>query len=206
VQFVYDTNNGGTSGVACIWQIDLLVPNAGGYNPTGCINVNSQSVLCCIEGLELPGLLVMAVSDLGGSAVAAVQPDLYGLENADNWDAASGSILGVGRSQAVFASGTEEQIAVDASSCISDGGFIAFPLVCQMKGFTGSGPPLKPNAFSAWPLFGGTAETNNLQPVIGNPPKHLPKLSWSHAGHVATVIVTETKSGHCVSGSPPLCR
>ena len=206
VQFVYDTNNGGTSGAACIWQIDLLIANHGGYNPTGCININTGSVLCCIEGLELPGFLVMAVDDLGGSAVAAVQPDLYGLEGGDNWNSASGSILGVSFSQAVFGAGTEQQITINASSCVRDGGFITFPFICQSKGVIGAGPALKPNAFSTWPLFGGTAETNNLQPVIGNPPKHLPKLAWSHAGHVATVIVTETKSGHCVSGSPPLCR
>ncbi len=205
VQFVYDTSNGGTSGDACIWQIDLLIPDHNGYDATGCVNINSGSVLCCIEGLELPGLLVMAVSDLGGSAVAAVQPDIYGLEDGDNWNLAAGSILGVSFSQAVFASGTEEQIALNASSCESFGGFITFPLPCGTQGLTGAGPPLKPDAFSTWPLFGGTAETNNLQPVIGSPPKHLPKLSWSHGGHVATVIVTETRSGHCVHGSPPRC-
>jgi hypothetical protein len=206
VQFVYDTSNGGTSGNACIWQIDLLTPDHNGYNATGCVNINTGSVLCCVEGLELPGLLVMAVSDLGGSAVAAVQPDLYGLEDGDNWNLAAGSILGLSFSQAVFAPGSEEQIALNASSCESFGGFITFPLPCGAQGLTGAGPPLKPDAFSTWPLFGGTAETNNLEPVTGSPAKHLPKLSWSHGGHVATVIVTETRSGHCVHGSPPLCR
>jgi len=205
VQFVYDTSNGGTSGDACIWQIDLLIPGHNGYDATGCVNINSGSVLCCIEGLELPGLLAMAVTDIGGSAVAAVQPDIYGLEDGDNWNLAAGSILGVSYSQAVFASGTEEQIALNASSCESFGGFITFPLPCGAQGLTGAGPPLKPDAFSTWPLAGGTAETNNLEPVIGNPPKHLPELSWSHGGHVATVIVTETRSGHCVHGSPPRC-
>jgi hypothetical protein len=103
----------------------------------------------------------------------------------------------------VFASGTEEQIALDASSCVSYGGFLTFPVACQVQGRPGAGPPLKPNAFSTWPNV--TAETNNLLPVIGNPPKHVPKLSWSHGGHVATVIVTETRSGHCLAGSAPLC-
>ncbi len=212
VQFVYQTTNGGTSGVACIWQIDLTLPNHQGYDPTGCASggdlgssdVNSGSPLCCIEGFELPGMLAMAVSDLGGSAVAAVWPDLNGLETGDNWNQASGSILGVGGgSRAVFASGTEEQITLNASSCVSYGGFLTFPVACQVHGFPGAGPRLKPDAFSSWPNV--TAETNNLLPVIGNPPKHLPKLTWRNGGHVARVIVTETRSGHCLSGSAPLC-
>ena len=212
VQFVYQTTNGGTSGVACIWQIDLTLPNQQGYNATGCASsgdlgnsdVNSGSPLCCVQGFELPGMLAMAVSDLGGSALAAVWPDLNGLEAGDNWNQASGSILGVGKgSRAVFASGTEEQITLDASSCVTYGGFLTFPVVCQVQGFPGAGPPLKPNAFSIWPNV--TAEKNNLLPVIGTPPTHLPKLSWRDGGHVARVSVTETRSGHCLSGSPPLC-
>ena len=102
VQFVYQTTNGGTSGVACIWQIDLTLPNQQGYNATGCASsgdlgntdVNSGSPLCCVQGFELPGMLAMAGSDLGGSALAAVWPDLNGLEAGDNWNQASGSILG----------------------------------------------------------------------------------------------------------------
>jgi hypothetical protein len=212
VQFVYQTTSGGTSGVACIWQIDLTLPNKKGYDPTGCASggdlgssdVNSGSPLCCIEGFELPGLLAMAVSDVGGSALAAVWPDLNGLEAGDNWSQASGSILGVGGgSRAVFASGTEEQMTLNASSCDSYGGFLTFAVSCDARGYAGAGPPLKPDAFSSWPNV--TAETNNLLPVIGNPPKHLPKLSWSHGGHVARVSVTETRTGHCISGSPPLC-
>jgi hypothetical protein len=212
VQFVYQTTNGGTSGVACIWQIDLTLPNQQGYDPTGCASggdlgssdVNSGSPMCCIEGFELPGMLAMAVSDVAGSALAAVWPDLNGLEAGENWNQASGSILGVGGgSRAVFASGTEEQITVNASSCVSYGGFLTFPVGCQVQGFPGAGPPLKPNAFSSWPNV--TAETNNLLPVIGNAPKHLPKLTWRHGGHEARVIVTETRSGHCLSGSAPLC-
>jgi hypothetical protein len=211
-QFVYQTTNGGTSGVACIWQIDLTLPNHQGYSPTGCASggdlgssdVNSGASMCCVEGFELPGMLAMAVSDVAGSALAAVWPDLNGLGNGDNWNQASGSILGVGGgSRAVFASGSEEQITLDASSCVTYGGFLTFPVVCQVQGFPGAGPPLKPNAFSVWPTV--TAEKNNLLPVIGNPPKHLPKLTWTHGGYVAHMTVTETRSGHCLSGSGPLC-
>ena len=212
VQFVYQTTSGGTSGVACIWQIDLTLPNQQGYSPTGCASggdlgssdVNSGSPMCCVEGFELPGILAMAVSDVAGSALAAVWPDLNGLQTGDNWNQASGSILGVGGgSRAVFASGTEEQITLNASSCVSYGGFLTFPVACQVQGFPGAGPPLKPNAFSSWPNV--TAETNNLLPVIGSPPKHLPKLNWKDGGHVARVTATETRSGHCLSGSAPLC-
>jgi hypothetical protein len=213
VQFVYQTISAGASGVACIWQIDLTLPNNQGYSPTGCASgadlgssdVNSASPLCCVQGYELPGLLVMAVSDVGGSAVAAVWPDLNGLTVGDHWNQASGSILGVGGgSKAVFASGSEEQITLDASSCAADGGFLAVPIPCQLQGFAGAGPPLKPDAFAAWPNV--TAETNNLLPVIGSAPAHLPKLTWKDGGHVARVSVTETRSGHCIKGSPPLCR
>ena len=212
VQFVYQTINGGTSGVACIWQIDLTLPNNQGYDPTGCASggdlgssdVNSGSPMCCVEGFELPGILAMAVSDVAGSALAAVWPDLNGLQVGDNWNQASGSMLGVGGgSRAVFATGTEEHITLNASSCVSYGGFLTFPVACQVQGFPGAGPPLKPHAFSAWPNV--TAESNNLRPVTGNPPKHVPKLTWRDGGHVARVSVTETRSGHCLSGSPPLC-
>ncbi len=212
VQFVYQTTDGGTSGVACIWQIDLTLPNFQGYSPTGCASsgdlgssdVNSGAPMCCVEGFELPGMLAMAVSDVAGDALAAVWPDLNGLEVGENWNQASGSMLGVGGgSRAVFVPGTEEQITLDASSCVTYGGFLTFPVVCQVQGFPGAGPPLKPNAFSSWPNV--TKETNNLLPVIGTPPKHLPKLGWRHGGHVARVSVTETRSGHCTAGSPPLC-
>jgi hypothetical protein len=211
VQFVYQTTNGGTSGVACIWQIDLTLPNHQGYNPTGCASggdvgssdVNSGSPLCCVEGFELPGMLAMAVSDVGGSALAAVWPDLNGLEAGDNWNQASGSILGIGGgSRAVFAAGTEEQITLGASSCVTYGGFLTLPGPCQLQGSPGAGR-LQPDAFSIWPNV--TAEKNNLLPVIGTPPKHLPKLTWRHGGYAARVSVTETRSGHCVSGSAPLC-
>jgi hypothetical protein len=85
VQFVYQTTNGGTSGIACVWQIDLTIPKFGGYNPTGCAggtspNVTTQRAVCCIEGFELPGLLGMVVAaPSDGTALAAVWPDLYGL-------------------------------------------------------------------------------------------------------------------------------
>ena len=69
-------------------------------------------------------MLVMGVADVGGSAVASVQPDLYGLLDGHNWVDASGSILGESLSQANFAAGTEEHITVDASSCINYGGFL----------------------------------------------------------------------------------
>jgi hypothetical protein len=212
VQFVYQTISGGTSGVACIWQIDLTLPNHQGYDPTGCASngdvgssdVNSGAPLCCIEGFELPGMLAMAVSDVAGSAVAAVWPDLNGLGVGDNWNQASGSILGVGSgSRAVFAGGSEEQISVDASSCVAYGGFLTLPVACLAHTVEGAGPPLEPDAFSIWPDI--TQETNNLTPVIGTPPKHLPKRSWRYGGHVARVVVVETRSGHCVSGSGPLC-
>jgi hypothetical protein len=100
----------------------------------------------------------------------------------------------------VFDSITEEFIAVDASSCVSYGGFLMFPQRRLVKGF---GRPLKPNAFSTWSTV--TAEANNLQPVIGNPPKHLAQLVWSSGGYVAQIAVTETPGGHCLYGSPPYC-
>ncbi len=114
----------------------------------------------------------------------------------------SGSILGVGKgSEAVFSS-TEEYIGDEVSSCPNDAGFIAFSVFCSSKRIK----PLGYVGYSAGPLTNNykTVETNNLTPVIGSPPTHLPGLAY-FGPYVAQVVYVASTSGKCFTGSPPYC-
>ena len=153
------------------------------------------------------GTLETAVSLGGGAFLAVVATDEYDLE-AGHWRNATGTILGYGSgSRAVFAGNVvEATTTVVGSSCMA-----ADPLVLLL-GF----PPcttkqkLKPRGFTVYspgPFTGnsGTEESNNLVPVIGEPPGHLPSViypdSWAEE-----IQYTATTTGSCFTGSPPLCN
>jgi hypothetical protein len=73
-------------------------------------------------------------------------------------------VLGFGNgSQAVFSS-AEVQTIVDASSCLGEPGSATCPQAPTLKGHDSAS------------CSGITEETNNLLPVIGLPPAHLPPL------------------------------
>jgi hypothetical protein len=74
-----------------------------------------------------------------------------------------------------------EQAILDASTCEADqnntGAFYEYssPFKCSAFG----GPPFKPKASFVWQ--GVTAETNNLQPVTGNPFTNPGSIAWYSA-------------------------
>ena len=51
-----------------------------------------------------------------------------------------------------------------------------------------------------------TLETNNLIPVIGSPPAHLPKpILFFSSGYAAQIFYTATTTGKCWTGKAPTC-
>jgi hypothetical protein len=49
-----------------------------------------------------------------------------------------------------------------------------------------------------------TVESNNLVPVIGSPPAHLPALSYPNT-HTESMTYVASTTGGCFSGVPPTC-
>ena len=192
----------------CVWQI-LDVAGPGGTVPTG-----NYAPVCgqyaglefsLIEGFAQGGVLIaVAATGSGSPAFAVVALDTFGLGASDRWNNNSGSILGYGMgSEAVFGD-SEWVIAQQVSSCLSDGGMVRLLLGrC-------TGPKLKPHShvdhFPGLSIAGtGTQETNNLIPVTGSPPFHLPTLSYLDDGYVAAADYGATTTGSCWTGAPPTC-
>ena len=50
-----------------------------------------------------------------------------------------------------------------------------------------------------------TLETNNLIPVIGSPPTHLPKPLLYFGAYTAQIFYTATTTGKCWTGKAPTC-
>jgi hypothetical protein len=202
VQFT-DQTVSGTNGV-CVWQINIKTQN---YNDVHCNSVSLDAPAAMVEGWDWGGELGVAVAALGGSeGIAVVTSDDFGMGSKDRWNNNSGSILGVGKgSEAVFSS-TEEYIGDEVSSCPNDAGFIAFSVFCSSQ----SVKPLAYTGYSPGPMtqIGAkqyfTVETNNLAPVIGSPPKHLPPIEY-FGPYVAQTVYVASTSGKCLSGTPPYC-
>ncbi len=195
VQFTDQVN--GSAQAACITQVDRSTLN---YN-IQCANVSINPVQL-VEGWAFGGELGVAVASRSGSqAIALETTDEYGLEDDDRWNNSSGSILGLGKgSEAVFGDKTEESIAIEVGACLNDAGFIGFSVFCgpsKLNHATYTGyTPGKP--------AGQTLETNNLIPVIGQPPTDLPAEEY-FGNSVAQINEVATTSGDCLSGSPPYC-
>lgn len=198
VQFT-DQTESGTNGV-CVWQIVIPTQN---YNDVNCSNVSLDQPAALVEGWAWAGELGVAAGALDGSkGIAVIVPDRFALEQKDRWNNNSGSILGVGKgSEAVFSS-TEEYIGDEVSSCPNDVGFIGFSVFCSSKRIK----PLGYVGYSAGPMTNNykTVETNNLTPVIGSPPAHLPGLEY-FGPYVAQIVDVASTSGKCFAGSPPYC-
>lgn len=205
----------GTSNLVCIWQIDLASTTP--YAPTGCSDFIGGS-FAEIEGWVDGATLGVAVANpLGTSAIAGIQPDIYGLGSGDNWNYTQGSMLGYGGgSQAVFTN-TEMNFNLTASSCNDYGGFlIGLSTFCgptrlrpdaYLNDFTGS-VAVPPTAYT----FSATAESNNLKSVFGTPPGPLgkpagvyPPLNWfgpSAKDDSADLFYSATTTGACWTGPP----
>lgn len=186
------------SQAACVTQVVVSTQN---YN-IQCSSVNFNPV-ALVEGWVDGGTIGVAVATRSGStAVAVVTSDVYGLGSYDRWNNSSGSILGLGDgSEAVFGDRTEEAIGVEVGGCPDYAGFIKFSIACgpdKLNGVTYTGySPGKPAGVS-------TQETNNLVPVIGEPPTDLPAQEY-FGDTIAQISYTATMSGHCLAGVPPYC-
>jgi hypothetical protein len=201
VQFTYQVGAGERD--VCVWQVDIPQKN---YN-SSCVNAGTGTFVE-VEGLTAEGLLFAVGAAAGGSeAVAVVTSDEYGLSAGDRWSNTSGSILGTQNgSEAVFGDKTEESIQLEAGACINTSGLFAISGVSVFcgdpdklndvtyTGYTPGEPPAK------------TVETNNLVPVIGQPPAALPTQLWFGNTTVAEISYVATTSGKCLSGSPPYCQ
>jgi hypothetical protein len=127
---------------------------------------------------------------------AAVAPDRFGL--AGRWHNVSGSILGFGHgSQATFKTALVRTFVLASNCPVSLGG------PCPYE------PPLLGHVFNGYSPAdsdtGSTIETNNLIPVIGLPPAHLPSIFWIDLNR-AGIAYASTTTGTCPPGSlPPLC-
>jgi hypothetical protein len=199
VQFT-DQSGGGWDNI-CVWQVDVKTQK---YTPV-CLPIPiSVGPVIIVEGWGLGGLLNTIAQDLWGNTLGVVSVgDMYGLEKKGRWNNNSGSVLGYGNgSEAVFTK-TEEQIQVQATSCMDDAGFVAFSVSC-------SPTPVKPLAYAGYSpssmTYGiGTEESNNLKQVIGPLPAHEPALVYPNkfTGQVTYIAST---SGKCFSGTPPTCN
>ena len=202
VQFTDQTQAGSNN--VCVWQVDIITQS---YNPT-CSHILSGHRVTYVEGVAQAGTLTVAAASGSSWAVATVVADTFGLGVGHRWNNSSGSILGYGGgSEAVF-SRTEEAIGVEVSDCLNDAGFVGYSVFCN-------GPKLTSLAYvgySAGPMTQigtkvyNTVETNNLIPVTGNPPAHLPKpILYFSGGYTAQIFYTATTTGKCWTGTAPTC-
>jgi hypothetical protein len=199
VQFT-DQSGGGIANT-CVWQVDVVTQR---YTPA-CLPwpTSITGRVTQVEGFALSGLLGTIVQTAkAGVLLSAIVPDMYHLGKGGRWNNNSGSVLGYGNgSEAVFTK-TEERIRISAASCLNATGPVAWTVPCTAN-------PVKPAGYvgySPGPLSYGmsTVESNNLVPVIGSPPAHLPGLSYPNTHTASTTYVAST-SGKCFSGTPPTC-
>ena len=200
VQFT-DQSGGGIANT-CVWQVKVSAPQV--YTPA-CLPwpTSITGRITLVEGFALDGDIGTIVQGTkSGVLLSAIVPDMYGLGKGGRWNNNSGSVLGYGNgSEAVFTK-TEERIGVSAASCLNATGPVAWTVPCTAN-------PVKPDGYVGYtpgPLSYGisTVESNNLVPVIGIPPAHLPALSYPNTHTASTTYVAST-SGKCFSGTPPTC-
>jgi hypothetical protein len=197
----FTDQSGGGIANTCVWQVDV---NTQAYTPA-CLpwptSITGRVTL--VEGFALSGLVGTIVQTAhAGILLSAIVPDMYGLGKSGRWNNNSGSVLGYGNgSEAVFTK-TEERIGVSAASCLNATGPVAWTVACTAN-------PVKPAGYVGYtpgPLSYGmsTVESNNLVPVIGSPPAHLPALSYPNT-HTASITYVASTTGKCFSGVAPTC-
>jgi len=178
----------------CIWQVDIPAETY----PTTCTTTSPVSVplaagdTASITGYIRAGGKLALVATVPGKpkAYSVVAKDKYGLGG--RWQNITGSLLGFAEgSQAKFSSAEIETFVV-AETCDGEPGSATCP----------QEPKLKGHAYSYY--NGNTEETNNLIPVIGSPPEHLPTLEELLLDE-ANIKYVSTTTGQCPSGTPPLC-
>jgi hypothetical protein len=179
----------------CIWQVKITPPQK---YPRTCATTSPLSVPLAAGDSGIVNGYTRAGGLLALSATVPGQPKVYGVVHKDEyglagrWQNATGSLLGYGESSEAKFSSAEIETFVVVETCQGEPGSATCP----------QEPKLKGHAYSFY--NGQTGETNNLIPVIGSPPEHLPTLEELLLDE-ANIKYVSTTTGSCPSGSPPLC-
>jgi len=197
VQFVDQSHPGQPDGL-CIWNVDVTDQV---YHPT-CLNVPKLRAGGFVAGdkpeilgFVLPGGLLQIIGILPWSIGlwTIIVPDEYGLTG--RWSEVSGAPLGFGDGSHLHFSHADESTRVYAGTCYDD--YDASEDTCSNR--------VVFNSSAVASDAGNTEETNNLIPVIGEPPFVFPGLSEDNPNLMYMDYYTST-SGKCPSGThPPLC-
>ena len=207
VQFTSQVQQDGSSYTnnICVWNVDIP---AQAYSPY-CLTVNSPNADTWVGGLALgQGLLATAMRVEDGSPLGeiwlVIAPDSYGLSTGDRWNNVSGTILGYGNGSEAFFTKPDVQVNtfVYASTCLSQNPAFTIPgHTCTSAEKLGHDAVAFESPKPGQPY---TVETNNLEPVTGNPSTHLPPVDFPNDWSVGTDYAA-TRTGKCASGKAPLC-
>jgi hypothetical protein len=201
VQFADQSRPSGPDAV-CVWNVDITTQNYA--TGTSCVpaplapRLHGPTIQTGDEpqvfGEVLPGdrLETVAFLPWTGAMWSVVAPDEYGLGEG-RWTNISGSVLGYQDGSKATFSSAEVQTSIVGSSCEQ---WTVTATGCV-------GPKLNP---LAEPFYSGaTEETNNLVPVIGEPPTHLPSVTyfggWAR-DYEAFVRYVSTTTGRCPGTTP----
>jgi hypothetical protein len=205
VQFT-DQSLPGQPDQVCVWQVDVTTQT---YSPT----CTSAPYVFPRGALSSMAPEITGVVERGGNIAteaflpwsgapfffATVTKDTYGL--AGRWHNISGSILGFGASSHARFHSAEVMTYVQVSNCLGDtySTINPCPGTTTLKGHVA-------HSYSPGPSTDGigTEETNNLIPVIGLAPAHLPAMYWNNTD-LGGIAYLSTTTGKCPSGTPPLC-
>lgn len=223
VDQIYETEPAfypGPANAVCIWQVNVTVAeeteNKQGYQKKCIEQFTSQRF-----GLfgERPGMGIQGWTATGpkGSVIgiiwtglvnghtkwlSKVETDLYGLGQEDRWSEDGGSVYGYGGGSEAEFSDSQIEIEVGASSCKSHnptGWDTVFSESCTTE------EALQPHASTVGNRL--TGESNNLIPVIGSPPSHLPHLYYN-SKYSGSISYVATPTGACLlpNERPPRCN
>jgi hypothetical protein len=179
----------------CIWQVKITKPQE---YPRTCAVTSPVSVPLAAGDTAIVNGYTRAGENLAISATVPGLPKVYGVVAKDKyglagrWQNVTGSLLGYGEGSEAKFSSAEVETFVVVETCQGEPGSATCP----------QEPKLKGHAYSFY--NGQTGETNNLIPVIGSPPAHLPTLEELLLDE-ANIKYVSTTTGSCPSGSPPLC-
>jgi hypothetical protein len=198
VQFT-DQSEPGEANI-CVWQV--IIPTQNYDSSCGSFSGSEATRVTAVQGWVINGTLFTAAVLSDGAYAVVSTSDTYGLGNDNRWNNNTGGILGYGDgSKAVF-SGTDEYVQSEVGSCVA-GGFVSFS-GSPCAGISALSKSALYSSYSPGQTAGATEESNNLIPVLGAPPGHLPPLDT--VGDISISAFAESTTGHCLSGSTPYCK
>jgi hypothetical protein len=184
----------------CVWQVKVsgkqkYTATCVAAPFTGTRGLSMFFLAPLVEGTVEKGGKIATFAYLPWSVTSSfmyvvVAKDLYGL--AGHWHNNSGALLGLGNGSHAQISAGLFYTSLGVSDCSAN-------MQASCQGLAPLWGHL--TRFSS----GLTEETNNLIPVIGAPPAHLPGLKWVNHDS-AYIYYASTPTGKCPAGTlPPLC-